>query len=60
MQYWPFAKYQLSDGSPLVSMVSIDKNVKFPLSKYTIFLKSMITGSGLQRIEQDYTPIYLF
>jgi hypothetical protein len=28
----PFAKYQLSDGSPLVSMVSIDKNVKFPLN----------------------------
>jgi hypothetical protein len=25
-----FAKYQLSDGSPLVSMVSIDENVKFP------------------------------
>jgi hypothetical protein len=28
----PFAKYQLSDGSPLVSMVSIDENVKFPLN----------------------------
>jgi hypothetical protein len=28
----PFAKYQLSDGSPLVSMVSIDKNVKFTLN----------------------------
>jgi hypothetical protein len=31
-EYGPFAKYQLSDGSPLVSMVSIDKNVKFPLN----------------------------
>jgi hypothetical protein len=29
---WPFAKYQLSDGSPLVSMVSIDENAKFPLN----------------------------
>jgi hypothetical protein len=28
----PFAKYQLSDGSPLVSMVSINENVKFPLN----------------------------
>jgi hypothetical protein len=28
----PFAKYQLSDGSPLVSMVFIDENVKFPLN----------------------------
>jgi hypothetical protein len=26
------AKYQLSDGSPLVSMASIDENVKFPLN----------------------------
>jgi hypothetical protein len=34
----PFAKYQLSDGSSLVSMVSIDENVKFPLM---IFLKSI-------------------
>jgi hypothetical protein len=30
----PFAKYQLSNGSPLVlvSKVSIDENVKFPLN----------------------------
>jgi hypothetical protein len=45
--YGSFAKYQLSDGSPLVSMVSIEK---FPqnIQYYTIFLRSMI--SGLRRI----------
>jgi hypothetical protein len=30
---------ELSDGSPLVSMVSIDENVKFPLNIYDIFEK---------------------
>jgi hypothetical protein len=44
------AKYQLSDGSPLISMVSIFHRWKCKIpSKYTyIFLKSMI--SGLRRI----------
>jgi hypothetical protein len=32
----PFAKYQLSNGSPLVSMVSINENVKFPLNLVNI------------------------
>jgi hypothetical protein len=41
--------YQLSDGSHLVSMVSINVNVRCKIpSKHTMFLKSMI--SGLWRI----------
>jgi hypothetical protein len=41
----PFAKYQLSDGSPLVSMVSIDENVKFSLNiRYCWKVWSMVFG----------------
>jgi hypothetical protein len=52
----PFAKYQLSDGSPLVSM---DENVKFSLN-IRYFWKVWSVVFGKQICEQDYSPMYLF
>jgi hypothetical protein len=41
-QYRPFAKYQLSDDSPLVS---IDENVKSPLNiRYFLKVLSVVFG----------------
>jgi hypothetical protein len=69
-QNGPFAKYQLSDGSPLVSMgmVSINKNVKFHFQSklllynygpiYDIFEKyDQWSSSRRIKCEQDYTNL---